>query len=151
MHIADIAWRGLRRKVITGAKAKGDERTGDRRFRSPTSISTQQGPAVEESSATCQIRNGDQYIIEDAWNLISIVGDDLLGRITFANERLDEHATGSTTPPPNQDGFSNRNRRHNGVVSKGRQLDPVSTFRERSQGETHEKSFANKISKTLER
>ena len=53
-------------------------------------------------------------------------GWSVVGRITLSNESLNEHATGTTTPSPNHDRLSYGDRGYDGIISKGRHLDPVS-------------------------
>ena len=80
---------------------------------------------------TCQICYGDQNIIKDAWKSISIAVGELFGGTTFSDESLNEHAARPTAPSPNQDGFSDRNDRHNGIISERCHLDLFRIFQER--------------------
>ena len=69
-----------------------------------------------------------------------------LGRITFSDKSLNEHAAGPTTPSPNQDRFSNRDHGYDSIISEGGHLDPVRISREGIGGMTYEESFVSKIS-----
>ena len=108
-----------------GFGLEGGPHTEDRRFHSPTSAQLRW--IVKQSSTTCQVRDRDQYIIKDAWNLVSTGNRwDVVGGTTFPNESLNEHAAGPTAPSPNHESFSNSDYGHDGIVCERGHLDPVS-------------------------